>query len=237
MESQGKRLCVSATNARAFSSPAFSGSSRSACDAIVLPLLPPVMLAASNVPEQCQAKRMSRGARLPSSCFRSPRRLAMSFLTPRRSRDAGLETPAAAIAVNGETYRRCPPAQMRRGEGKRHKLRRGLEGRDDFRDFTWRKNEFEEEEKRNSMFYIGYLASKSHQRQQPAGGRGRDGSPKGCERSTVSIREIVTARWIVGRGLGPLEAVWPANLRTVALARDRAATRRSLHKSEGAASH
>ena len=98
MESQGKRLCVSATNARAFSSPAFSGSSRSACDAIVLPLLPPVMLAASNVPEQCQAKRMSRGARLPSSCFRSRRRLAMSSLTPRRSRDAGLETPAAAIA-------------------------------------------------------------------------------------------------------------------------------------------
>ena len=114
MESQGKRLCVSATNARAFSSPAFSGSSRSACDAIVLPLLPPVMLAASNVPEQCQAKRMSRGARLPSSCFRSRRRLAMSSLTPRRSRDAGLETPAAAIAVNGKTHRRCPLAQMLR---------------------------------------------------------------------------------------------------------------------------
>ena len=81
------------------------------------------------------------------------------------------------------------------------------------------------------------LVIKSHQRQPAAGGKRTERERQGLERSTVGIREIVIARRIVGRGLGSFAAVWPAKLRTVALARERAATRSNLHKSEGAASH
>mmetsp|Transcript_5175 Transcript_5175/g.5976 ORF Transcript_5175/g.5976 Transcript_5175/m.5976 type:complete len:126 (+) Transcript_5175:217-594(+) len=84
----------------------FSGSAASSVPKrIPAPLLPPVPLAASYVPLECQAKRIKMGAKDPSS------QLGLSMQTVNSSRTAwytsSLATLATATLVVGDMMGKC----------------------------------------------------------------------------------------------------------------------------------
>ena len=64
---EGNLRFTGSRKALATSNPAFSGSAASVANLMPAPLLPPVPVAASYVPEECHAKRMRMGAIDPSS--------------------------------------------------------------------------------------------------------------------------------------------------------------------------